>query len=511
VRVAPAGAAASHASVPAVVLAVAAALLLAAPGCRHAPPRRAVAVHAVFGVAPQKALASALVPRSVELGLGSPDASESARIVNASITSWSSDGKMLAVVGGRGDDPVPGLWVVPLASTDGFAVQGQPSRVASVALDAAFAPSSASGFRLALTVQDSPDALSLKVYESSTKALRTVAPTASAPAWSPDGSRLLFLTPGGAGDGTLDIAEVSADGGSSTTLIPDVGLMRPVWTGGKDRFVYFLDAKTGRAVRQAIAPAGPGPTRLAGSSRQELGPERADELSASRDGSVVAYLAITAPATQGSSGLYEPAKGHAMLWLARGRGAPAWKPFGDLLVSTPRISPDGRRVWASVDGGLVVADTGGSRPGSRFGFIPVGQSRAYLPQPSPDGGRIVAVSPESEVAAALVAVRLWGFPAGRSYLVVTDRLARSAQAETALEPLHALEPTSVEATSIFPPGYPDAFPSEVFAPMDRQGALPAGKTIVAAGRYGALGPAQAAVAALKAAHLRPSIVSLDPP
>jgi hypothetical protein len=499
----------------------ASAIVLVFTGCK--PPANNAAgpakpaARAVFGVPPQQAPAIRLVPRAVLSGLSTRDASASAVISNAFTTSWSEDGKTIAVAGGRSDDTMPGLWVISLRSADGFELAGPPAQLAPVALDAAISPVSVPGLLVAASVPSSTTAVSLKLFRPPSKMGRTLAANATAPAWSPDGTKLAFLSIGVGGSGTFDLSVVDAGGGAPKVVIKNVGQMRPAWTGGQAPALWYLDGPTKHLMRQRLAPGIAGSQMELRGSPETIETGQAQELSASSDGSAVAYLEVTRPATFGDTGVATPAYGQVVVRrvLADGTVGPATGPLGMLSVSTPRISPDGKRVWASIDGGLAVADVGTTPDLSTphrnppVGFIPVAKPLAYLPDPSPEGGRVLAVSPLNEGSAALLAVSLWGFPARPSYLVWTAQLPPGADAEKAQEPLYALQPTSEDATtSLFPPGYPDALPAAVFG--SELGKPQTGQMIVLAGRYGVRRQADFVVQQLAAAHVRAQVLTLAP-
>lgn len=431
----------------------------------------------------EEAPASRLKPSSVSAGLGGPGTRDEDLLDVGFVTSWSSDSELLAVVGGRAGDAHPALWVAR-------GLDARPERLANRVSDAAFSPI---GRSIVFTRVEGDGSQSVAVVSADGGAAALVSEQAAGPVWAPDGGRVVYLA--GRADGTLDLAisdrpaADDAEPPKQRVLSRDVAAVRPaVAADGSD--VFFIGANgelriigsDGRAAARPVegVPAG----------------RAVDEISVSSDGGRLLYLEVSRPSTVSPVGLSEPARGMArLLELDTGRTI---SPFGEREVTHPRLTSDGRRLWAGSDGGLYVGDTG---TGS-FGFVPIGRRRAYLPSPSPDGRSVIAISPSSDVAAALVVIRLGVFASDRTFLVLTDRLPANADPEQALERLGAFESASADETGppAPPPGYPVAFPSDVFPELS------AGKLVVAAGRFDLEADAGALAGRLRGAGVTTTVV-----
>lgn len=448
---------------------------------------------------PAKAPASRLRPERITVGLGGSGVPDARRVTNVFASAWSPDGKRIAVVGGRSDDLQPGLWV-------GTPGAGAPKQLLPRATGAVFSPDSS---RLAVTTLLPNGSLAVGVMPADGGKLTLVAGQAVAPAWSPDGSRIAYLTAKDIEAQTFDLAVAAAPAGAgasagettaapapATILARSVAGVAPVWGPTGQALVYFVDGKTGQLSSVAVPPPS---TRTTPPAKAVTAlKNRVDDVSIDAAGGRLAFLEVSQPSTPGSTGPSEPAWGHARVYSISTGALSA--PLGERLVSHPMLSADGRRLWAAADGGELVADT----VGTALGFVPVGRQRAYTPNPSPDGRSVTVVSPTSDVAAVILLVDLGVFESGQTRLVVTDVLEATSDPEPALDKLFALQPTSLDTTQeVFQPGYPVAFSSDALA------GLPARKLVVAAGRFDTEPDAAALLARLKKAGLRPRLVVVE--
>lgn len=448
---------------------------------------------------PDKAPAIRLRAAAVRAGLGDVSEPVDLRVTNVFLVDFSPDGSRIGAIAGRTDDQAPGLWVAPAAG-------GRPTKLREQASGMAFQPGT--GGWIAVTSLGRDGLPEVGVVSVSGAAYLKVAASAVGPIWSADGGRLAYLSASDIEAQTVGLSVASLTGSGDSFVVeaagvPVVPLVRsvvPAWGGADGRTLFFADAKTGRLAVAVVTPDG----KASGAPRVVTGGAAVDELRASANGALVSFLEVSRAATASAEGLSLPAVGRARVYSAATGAVSA--PFGDLELTHPRISSDGRRIWAAVDGGVVVADmpSQGAKAGSR-GFIPMGRMHAYLPTPSPDGKRVAVISPESDVAAAVVTADLAVYATSRTYLVHTAELARGADVEPALERLHALEPASEDATrEAFAPGYPAAFSSDALP------GLTAGRLVVAAGRYDDDQAMQTMVDRLRKAGLKPRTQVVGP-
>lgn len=438
---------------------------------------------------PETAPSIRLKPATLTTGLGPSKGPEEARVNMGFTASWSADSKILAVTGGRTGDEGRALWAAD-ASGD-----ASPTKVFDNAVDAVVSPD---GEWLALTDFDerstmpriqTPRWRDLTYPRGAKRPITTfagVVQDAVLPSWSPDGRSLACLRTDDQGDLTV---LVIGQGGQDTTLTIGVAFARPVWSGDA-RTVYYVDARS----HEVFSVAADGTGKPAQVTRARGG---VDSISITKDGAKLAYLDITKPGTQTVEGFFEPPAGVArVLELSTGQVS---NPLGDQSVTHPSISVDGRRLWAGTEGGVVVADTDGS---SR-GFLPIARRRAYLPAPSPDGKRVAVISPTSEFSAVLVRIDLGTFARDVTYVVASAESTSTAAADSSLDALTVLEPTSEEdSANAFAPGWPAAFPSAALP------GLPVAATIVGAGRFDVRADADRMASRLTSAGLEPRVFEI---
>lgn len=198
------------------------------------------------------------------------------------------------------------------------------------------------------------------------------------PVWSPDGTRVAFVRPSGAGSRSINVYVVSADGGGLHRLTRTRSIDgHPAWSPDGET-ILFSSIPLGQGSRQS----GLFVVDADGRNRQRLaGTERAVEPAWSSTGEI-AFVAYGAKMNPGSAELYvmNP-DGSARRWLTHNTAlddAPAWSPDGAKLLFVRQPRPR-----ASVDSEIWVINADGS------GQRQITQNTVFDNNPSwaPDGTR----------------------------------------------------------------------------------------------------------------------------